>query len=199
MHVGDPVTFGTGSWQNAHAFFSKALDDRVGLFVMLSAVRRVQNMGCDLFLIASCQEEVGLRGAGPAAFAVQPEIVLVLEGTVASDTPGLTLPPNVAATCQGKGPEIRLSDRGMLSNRQVADGLVQLARKADIPHQVIVKNTGTTDAAMAQTAGAGSKACALSVPVRYIHAPVGLVRKTDIEHCVALVTAFLEQVHAVIS
>jgi putative aminopeptidase FrvX len=190
--VGDPVTFATSSWQNEHAFFGKALDDRVGLFVMLTAVRQAATIGCDLFMIASTQEEYGLRGAGPAVFAVKPDIMLALEGTVASDTPGLKLPPNVAATCQNKGPEIRLSDRGMLSNRQVADVLVDQARKAGIPHQLIVKNTGATDAMAGQTAGTGTRACTLSVPVRYIHAPVGLVQKADIRYSVDLVAAFLQ-------
>jgi tetrahedral aminopeptidase len=190
--VGDPVTFATPGWQNEHAFFGKALDDRVGLFVMLSAVRQAATIGCDLFLIASTQEEYGLRGAGPAVFSVRPDIMLALEGTVASDTPGLKLPANVAATCQGKGPEIRLSDRGMLSNRPLADGLVDLARKAGIPHQMIVKSTGATDAMAGQTAGAGTRACTLSVPVRYIHAPVGMVQKEDIRHSIDLVAEFLQ-------
>jgi tetrahedral aminopeptidase len=44
----------------------------------------------------------------------------------------------------------------------------------------------------AQTAGAGTRACALSVPVRYIHAPVGLARKDDIRNSIALVSAFLQ-------
>lgn len=190
--VGDPVTFATSSWHNGHCFFGKALDDRVGLFVMLGAVRKAGSIGCDLFLIGSTQEEYGLRGAGPAIFSVKPDIMLALEGTVASDTPGLKLPPNIAATSQGNGPEVRLSDRGMLSSRPVADRLIELARKANIPHQVIVKNTGATDAMAGQTVGTGTRACTLSVPVRYIHAPVGIARKSDIQHSIDLVSAFLQ-------
>jgi endoglucanase len=190
--VGDPVTFATGSWHNEHVFCGKALDDRIGLFVMLAALGQAQKIDADLFLIASTQEEVGLRGARPAVFSTQPHIVLALEGTVASDTPGLKLPPNTLATCQGKGPEIRLSDRGMFSNRKLADFLIGLAASADIPHQVIVKNTGSTDAAAGQMAGAGARVCTVSVPVRYIHAPAGMARKADIMHTVQLITAFLE-------
>jgi endoglucanase len=80
----------------------------------------------------------------------------------------------------------------MLSDRRVADALIALARQSNIPHQVIVKNTGSTDAAAAQTAGAGTRACALSVPVRYIHAPVGIANKEDIRNSIALVSAFLQ-------
>ncbi|MCJ8502648.1 M42 family metallopeptidase [Desulfatitalea alkaliphila] len=193
VQVGDPVTFGTEGWENEHAFFAKALDDRVGLYAMLRAARLADRRGCDLYLIASTQEEYGLRGAGPAVFGVQPHIVLALEGTVASDTPGIKLPANTMVTAQGKGPEIRLSDRAMLSHRPLVDFLVQLAREAQIPHQLIVKNTGATDAAISQVAGVGVQACALSVPTRYLHAPVAMVRKTDVAHTVALTSAFIQR------
>lgn len=191
--VGDAVTFATRSWENESSFFGKALDDRVGLFVMLAAVRQARKIDCELVLIASTQEEVGLRGAGPAVFSSAPHCALALEATAASDTPGLKLPDNASATCQGQGPEIRLTDRGMIADRALADFLIETARQGAIPHQVIVKNTGATDAAAGQVAAAGTKVCAISVPARYIHAPTGVVRKSDITNTVALVAAFLER------
>lgn len=190
--VGDPVTFATTTWQNDYAIFAKALDDRVGLFTMLTAVRQAKKIDCDLHLIASTQEEYGLRGAGPAIFGVQPQIALALEGTVSSDTPGLKLPPNTLSTEQGKGPEIRLTDRGMISDRALADFIVGLAQKNGIAHQVIVKNTGATDATAGQISGPGVKVGTLSVPVRYIHAPVSNALKSDIVATVDLVASFLE-------
>lgn len=191
VSVGDAVTFATRSWENETSFCGKALDDRVGLFVMLAAVRRAGKIDCDLVLIASTQEEVGLRGAGPAVFSAAPHIALALEATAASDTPGLKLPDNVAPTRQGQGPEIRMTDRGMIADRALADFLIKTARQSAIAHQIIVKNTGATDAAAGQVAAAGARVCAVSVPARYIHAPAGIVRKSDIESTVALVAAFL--------
>jgi endoglucanase len=193
VRIGDPVTFATKSWENEHSFFGKALDDRVGLFVMLAAARKAAKIECDLFLIASSQEECGLRGAGPAVFSTAPSVLLALEGAPASDTPGVRLPANVVPTTQGKGPEIRLTDARMISNRDLADFLVHTAAASNLPCQVIVKKTGATDAAMGQVTGPGARVCTLSVPVRYAHGPLGLVRKTDIQHAVDLVAAFLEQ------
>jgi putative aminopeptidase FrvX len=190
--VGDPVTFATLSWENPTAFFGKALDDRLGLFLMLTALKKARNIDCDLVLIASTQEEYGLRGVGPALFKTEPQVALILEGTVASDTPGLKLPANVTPTEQGKGPEIRLSDGRMLADRRLADFLADLARQRGIAHQVVVKNTGATDAAAGQLVGRGIVAGALSVPTRYIHAPISMARKSDIDQSVALVIAFLE-------
>ncbi len=192
VRVGDPVTFATAGWQNEHAFFAKALDDRVGLWVMLTAARQARQIDADLFLIASTQEEYGLRGAGPAIFGVGPQIALALEGTVASDTPGLKLPPNTMTTAQGKGAEIRLTDRGMIADRPLADFLMGLADRAQIPYQVIVKNTGATDATAGQVTGPGVKVGTLSVPTRYLHAPVGMIRKSDAVHTVDWVRLFLE-------
>ncbi len=194
VSVGDPVTFATRSWENEDCFFGKALDDRVGLFVMLSAVRQAQKRACDLYLVASTQEEYGLRGAGPALFEIEPRVGLALEGTVASDTPGLKLASNLSATKQGGGPEIRLSDSRMLSDRQLADFLIQVARDSQIPHQVIVKNLGTTDATAMQVSASGVRTCAVSVPTRFIHAPISIARKTDIGHTIDLIAAFLERV-----
>lgn len=192
--VGDPVTFATRSWETQTAFFGKALDDRLGLFIMLAALERAAQIDCDLVLIASTQEEYGLRGVGPALFNAAPQIALILEGTVASDTPGLKLPSNITPTLQGSGPEIRLSDKRMVADQRLAAFLSDLARKQGLPHQVVAKNTGATDAAAAQLVASGIIVGAVSVPTRYIHAPVSMAQKADIVHTTALVAAFLEQV-----
>ena len=194
VSVGDPVTFATQSWDNSSTFFGKALDDRLGLFVMIKALEQAGDIDCDLVLIASTQEEYGLRGVGPALFRSNPDIALILEGTVASDTPGLKLPPNVSPTEQGKGPAIRLSDRRMLADRRLADFVVELAKERDIDHQGVVKNTGGTDAAAGQLIAEGIIVGAVSVPTRYIDAPGRSALKADITQTVKLVQTFLENI-----
>jgi endoglucanase len=191
VSIGDPVTFATQSWENNSTFFGKALDDRLGLFVMIKVLEQVIDMDCNLALIASTQEEYGLRGIGPAVFKSKPDIALILEGTVASDTPGLKLAPNVSPTEQGKGPEIRLSDKRMIADRRLADFLVDIAEEKGIPHQLVVKNTGGTDAAAGQLVGEGVVVGAVSVPTRYIHAPISTAQKIDIAQTVRLVETFL--------
>lgn len=193
VRIGDTVTFATESWETETAFFAKALDDRVGLFAMLEAAGRVKKPDCELFLVASTQEEYGLRGAGPAVYALKPEMALAIEGTVASDTPGLKLPANVTPTTQGKGPEIRLMDKRMISDRTLSDFLIQMAHEGGIPHQLVVKKTGSTDAAVGQVTAAGVRAGVLSVPVRYIHGPAGMVLKADVERTIDLLSAFLHR------
>lgn len=193
VSVGDPVTFATKSWENSASFFGKALDDRLGLFIMLTVLEQINHMDCDLVLIASTQEEYGLRGIGPALFKEKPDIALILEGTVSSDTPGLKLPSNVTPTEQGKGPEVRLNDKRMIADRRLADFIAEQARQKNLPHQLVVKNTGATDAAAGQLVAEGIVVGAISVPTRYIHAPISMALKDDISHTVKLVKIFLEK------
>ena len=193
VSIGDQVTFACRIWENDHVFCAKALDDRVGVFVMIEALRQAAKVGCDLYLIGTTQEELGLRGAGPAVFSVRPEIIVALEGTFAADGPGQKLPANLIPTVHGSGPEIRLTDRLMSSDRKLAAGLIKLAEQEGINHQVVVKKGGTNDAAQGQITAAGARAITVSVPVRYIHGPAGMIDKSDLEMTVALLAAFLEK------
>ncbi len=193
VSIGDPVTFATRSWETSNAYFGKALDDRLGLFIMLTVLEKMTKVACELVLIASTQEEYGLRGVGPAMFKAAPHIALILEGTVASDTPGLKLPANITPTRQSKGPEIRLSDKRMVADRRLADFLSLIANERNLPHQLVAKDTGATDAAAAQLVASGIIVGAVAVPTRYIHAPISMALKTDIAHTRDLVTAFVEE------
>jgi endoglucanase len=190
---GDPVTF-TNQWhENPYSVQAKSLDDRLGIFVMLEAMKNLTKTGCELYLCASVQEEMGLRGAGPIARKIEPDIVIALEGTVANDLPGV--PPHKTLACLGKGPEIRLCDAKFVAHRKLCDFLIGIASRQGIPFQVVVKKAGATNAASFQVDGIGAKAAAVSVPVRYIHSGTGIAWKDDIKNTVRLLKAFLKEIH----
>nr|HDN00882.1 M42 family peptidase [Deltaproteobacteria bacterium] len=192
VRVGDPVTF-PGAWSENEDFLqAKAFDDRAGLFVMLEALKRVPKPGCELYLVASAQEEMGLKGAGPVARSIDPDLVLALEGTMANDLPGV--PSHRVFARLGKGPEIRLSDGRFLADRAWSNFLIHLAEEAGIPYQVVVKKVGGTNAAALQVEGTGARAAALSVPVRYIHAPVSLLNRSDLKAAIALVARVIKEI-----
>jgi endoglucanase len=111
---------------------------------------------------------------------------------MANDLPGV--PSHRIFARLGEGPEIRLCDGRFLADRAWSNFLVHLAREAGIPYQVVVKKVGGTNAAALQVEGTGARAAALSVPVRYIHAPVSLLRKSDLEAAIALVARLLREV-----
>lgn len=190
VRIGDVATFASECVDTENAFIGKAFDDRVGIFVMIEAVRSAARKGCDLYLVSAVQEERGLRGATCSAFNVAPEIAIALEGTVCNDLPGV--PAHKKLACQGAGPEIRLMDKALLPDRRLVDSIIKIAEKNKIKHQIVAKNVGGTDATAIQLSKGGVRVSAISVPVRYIHGPNGIVKKSDIENTVSLVKAIIE-------
>jgi putative aminopeptidase FrvX len=192
VKVGDVVSYFSPFVETEDAVISKAIDDRVGLFVILEALRQKPRIGCDLYVSATAQEEVGLRGANVIVPQYEPEIVIALEGTVANDIPGV--PEHKTLAKVGKGPEIRLSDKYLVANRALSFFIIELANRRKIPHQVTVKKVGSTNATAMQVTGKGSRVGAVSVPVRYLHSPGCLAYKSDIEETIKLITAILEEI-----
>ena len=191
VKLGDLVTFDRKCIETEESFIGKAFDDRIGVFIMIEAVKSASRIGCDLYIVGAVQEEGGMRGAGPAAFEVKPQLGLSLEGTVANDVPGA--PPSKRLAIQGNGPEIRLSDSRFVADREWSFFISELAKRRKIKHQIIVKKVGGTNASAVQTTGVGAKTTALSVPLRYIHSPQGIVRKDDIEGAIELATSVIEE------
>lgn len=189
--LGDPITFAYYWYENALTVQTKALDDRVGVFVILEVLKSLKGVSIpfDLWIVVSAQEETGLKGASVLARRIKPDVSLVLEGTVANDLPGV--PGHKKLASLGSGVEIRLSDSRFIADRRLSLHLVQLAKDNGISHQVIVKKVGGTNAASYQVDGIGSQSAALSVPVRYIHSPVGMAMKRDIEAAIELVSVFV--------
>jgi len=190
VKIGDVVSYYSPFEETEDAIISKAIDDRVGLFVMLEALSRKPNLACDLYVTASVQEEVGLRGARVIVPVYEPDFVLALEGTVSMDFPGT--PEHKKLARVGKGPEIRLSDRFLVANRPFSFFITDLAEKNGLPYQVTVKKAGSTNATAMQVTGKGSRAAVISVPVRYLHSPSNLAFKSDIESTINLVFKVLE-------
>ncbi len=190
VKIGDIVTFDSPTTDIGEAFIGKAFDDRAGLFAMIEAVRSAKRIACDLFLVAAVQEERGLRGAECAAFSVAPDVAIAIEGTFANDVPGT--PTYQRLACHDRGPELRIVDGRVIADRGLVAFLDELAAEREIPHQLIVKSAGTTNATAIQTSRGGVRVAAVSMPVRYIHSPTGIIKKGDIEQSVKLIAAFLE-------
>ncbi len=190
VSIGDVVSFYPPFEETEDAIISKAIDDRVGLFVMLEALRKKPKLGCDLYLTATVQEEAGLRGARVIVPVIEPDFVIALEGTVAMDLPGIA--ENKTLANVEKGPEIRLLDRFLVAHRPFSYFIMDIAKKKKIPYQVTVKNAGSTNATAMQVTGKGSRAAVVSVPTRYLHSPSSLAYKSDIEDTIKLIYHVIE-------
>lgn len=178
--------FGDGS------FRSKAIDDRFGCAVLLSMLR--QELPYDTEFSFVVQEEVGLRGAGVAANAVDPDIAVILEATTAADLPDST---GTERVCElGKGAVISFIDGRTVYDKALYDLAVDLCEKNGIPWQTKTKIAGGNDAGAIQNAGHGVRVLAVSVPCRYLHAPVSVIRLSDADACEALAFALVSALQA---
>ena len=167
----------------------KALDDRVGCSVLLELLK--EDYDCSLVCAFTVQEEVGLRGAGPAAYSADPDLALVIEGTTASDVPGV--PEHGHATSVGKGPALTIMDRTSIPARPLVEKLRQVALEENIPIQYRRATTGGTDAGKIHLTKGGIPVAGVSVPCRYIHSPASVASLGDIEKTVRLVKGFLRR------
>lgn len=171
-------------------FKAKAIDDRIGCAVMLKLLE--EELPLDVTFVFTVQEEVGTRGAFGAAFAVTPEIALVLETTTAADLPGAESHRRVCAP--GKGPVISYMDGGTIYDREMFERLRRLAEEHRIPWQTKEYIAGGNDSRAIQRTKAGVRVAAISAAVRYLHAPANVGSRADFAHMLALTRLFLEDI-----
>lgn len=192
VRLGDPAVPGYPCETLADGWImGKALDDRAGCAVLLKVLEAMAGRPLDLTVVCNFAvgEETGLRGARTAAYQVAPVLALALEGTVASDVPGVSGARRL--TSVGKGPAISLADRSMIVSPRLVQTLERIAEEHGVAYQHKRPMYGGTDAGAIHTSGAGVLAGAVSVPCRYIHAPLGLLRLSDVEDTIRLVAAFV--------
>ncbi len=170
---------------------AKALDDRLGCALILTLLDRLtEPTPYDLVISFSVGEELGLRGARVLVQQVQPDVALALEGTGATDTPGV--PEEKRPSEQGKGPVITRLDKSIVVQSRMVSALVRAAEEAGVPYQFKRPLFGGTNAGAIHLSGAGVLAGVVSVPARYIHSPVSLVHRSDFEHTLRLVETFVK-------
>ena len=187
IQVGDVAVFERPFSDFGKRLVSKAMDDRIAVAVMIDAMRRLKQTPHELYFVFTVQEEVGIRGATTAAFAIDPDLGLAVDVTATGDTPkGVKM-----EVALGKGPAIKVKDSGMLADPRVVNWMVETAQKAKIPYQLEILERGGTDARAIQLTRAGVPAGCLSIPCRYVHSPSEMVDLSDVENSVNLLVELL--------
>ena len=195
VKVGDYGVFATRFASLGPTMKGKALDDRAGCAV-LAELLRGGPYPCDVYGVFTVQEEVGLRGAQVAAYAVKPDVAFVVEGTVCDDSPKKT---DVSPTTRlGAGSAISIADRSAIADRRLVQFLVDTANRVGLPYQFKQPLIGGTDAGRIHLSREGVPTVALAVPCRYIHSPVSLMSQADFDNTVALMKAALSRVDEVV-
>jgi len=189
VKVGDIAAFERAFIEMGDRLVAKSLDDRSGVVVLIETLRAIKSTPNDLYFVFTTQEEVGTRGAGTAAFGVNPDIGIAVDVTPTGDTPSsLKMVMEL-----GKGPCVKFRDVGMISDPRVVDWMINAAEKAKIPYQREVLLVGSTDAREIQISRAGVITGALSIPCRYVHSASEMIDINDLENSVKLLTAMLSK------
>ena len=176
----------------------KALDDRAGCTVLVKTLEALQDEELDVTIVANFAafEEVGLRGARTAAFSIQPDVALALEGTVAADVPGIE--DARIPTRLGEGPALTVADRSLIASPRLLRFIQDVANDDGILCQLKTPPSGSTDAAAIQQSRGGVRAGVISVPCRYIHSPFSILNLDDLENAARLTSAFAKRAHELV-
>jgi endoglucanase len=169
----------------------KALDDRVGIFVLLEAMRGAAPSPVEVYATATVQEEVGLRGARVATSRITPTIGVAIDTCPATDGPG----GKSQGTKLGGGTAIRIMDASAIGSHDLVAFLEQLAIDRGIPHQFHVSDKGGTDTQSLQLSGQGAVAGCISIPTRYGHSSIEVCHPADIQASIDLTIALIESAH----
>ena len=191
VRVGDAVTFELKVLSlRRDLVCSVAMDDKIGLWVVLEAFRRALAAGplpCGLFVASTVQEEIGLRGAQTSAHGVDPHVAIAVDVTHATDCPTIDK-KSEGDISLGKGPVVY---RGPNMNPHVVDRLLAAAAVGGIPVQLGASGRATpTDANALQTTRAGVATGLVSIPNRYMHSAVEMVSLEDADRAADLLAAF---------
>ena len=194
VRIGDMVTLKPTFQDMGKRVSSKAMDDRVGCWVLMNTLKNLQTPENDVYGVFSVQEEVGLRGATTSAFSLEPDIGIALDVTLAMDIPGAEAQDYISEL--GKGVAIKVLDGNSISTRWLVDEFVEVAEKNEIEHQLEILTAGGTDAAQIQLSRSGVPSITLSIPCRYVHTSAEMIDKEDAQATVELLTAYLSQTSA---
>ena len=181
VEIGDYVTYRLGVTELKNGYISSpALDDKVGVFCVMEALRLCakSNLKVGLCAVSTVQEEIGTRGAQTSAFGIDPFVGICVDVTFSTDNPGYN-EKKIPQIELGKGGAIA---KGALCNPVLYEKLLQTANKYKIPYQKdIAPNVMGNDTRAMQVSRSGIASASISVPNRYMHTQVEVCHLKDLE------------------
>ncbi|HEY0129540.1 MAG TPA: M20/M25/M40 family metallo-hydrolase [Rubrobacteraceae bacterium] len=193
VRVGDYVTMDRTLEKVGGNYLGKAMDDRVGVFVMYEALRAMVGHEATVYAAATSQEEVGWRGAAASGSALEPTVVVALDVTLAMDIPGGGNENEISAL--GRGAALTIMDGYSISHPRLVEHFRAIAEREGVPHQMEILPSGGTDAGEVQRLHGGIPAITLSIPCRYVHTPNEMVNGGDVGAAITLLARYLEEAH----
>ncbi|MFL7892547.1 MAG: M42 family metallopeptidase [Anaerolineales bacterium] len=195
IKLGERATFATKFTRVGPSIRAKALDDRLGVATLIELLKQApQNI--DLLAAFTVQEEIGLRGAQVAAYALEPDLGIALDSTPAIDLPGWAQEENhLYNTRLDAGPAIYLADSATLADPRLVRHFVDCAEENKLPFQFRQPGGGGTDAGAIHRSRAGVPSISISVPARYLHTAAGIARLSDWKNTLILLYKALSNIN----
>lgn len=190
VQVGDPITYvDQFEWINDNLLTGRALDNRIGGFVIAMAFKKLhknrKKLKVNVVALNAVQEEIGGYGARMMTHRLRPNIAIVTDVTHATDSPGINQ-KEFGAVKLGGGPTIT---HGAASHPLLVKHIEDVAtsEKISLQHEAASVRTGTdTDSIYHIRDGVPS--VLVSLPLRYMHSPVEMASMADIEALIDLMT-----------
>jgi len=198
IEVGNVITFDDDLTKLNNRFWvGRALDNRIGGFMIAEVTRRLKEEGktlpYTLYVVNSVQEEIGLRGAQMIAQRLKPDLALVTD--VCHDTNSPMYNKHTHGDLKaGNGPVLTF---GPSVHNNVLKMLFEVAKEKEIKVQraAASRSTGTDTDAFAYS-NEGVASALISLPLKYMHTTVEMAHEQDIEQLIDLMYAFLLQLPA---
>jgi len=188
VKIGDVCVYDAEPVINDDVVMSPALDDRVGCFIMIEALKKLKNPVYDMYFVFTSQEEVGLRGAKTAAYAIEPDYGLSFDVTISADIPKSRKFPSKMYG----GAAIKLKDASLICHPTIVNHLEKCAKDAGIKYQFEILEAGGTDSGAIHINKGGVPSGVISVATRYVHSANEMCALSDVEACVDLTVKALE-------
>lgn len=192
VEIGDMITPNVRfrELNDSNYLMGKAWDDRCCVGVALEVIKNLSRLSheCDIYMAATTQEEVGIRGARTAVHTIKPDIAIALDVTTAMDTPfdsdGLRL---------GEGVVLSVLDSLTIANNGLLNKMEEISKELGLNIRYDFMTVGGTDACNIHKMLDGVVSMTLSLPTRYMHSPRLIIHKEDYRQTIQLVTEFCKR------
>ncbi len=191
VSLGDPIVPDTPIRKLANGkFTARALDDRLGVYIIMEALKRSKELGCKVGIYAASTtgEETTKTGAYWTSARIQPTMAIVVDVTYTSDCSGMDL-AEMGTVCLGEGPVLCNSP---IVVKALNEKMEECAKKASISVQrEAASRLSYTDGDQIHFSNQGVPMVLVSIPLRYMHMPAEVADEKDVEGCIELIAQFL--------
>lgn len=191
VSLGDPIVPDTPIRKLENGkFTARALDDRLGVYIIMEALKRSKELGCKVGIYAASTtgEETTKTGAYWTSARIQPTMAIVVDVTYTSDCSGMD-PAEMGTVCLGEGPVLCNSP---IVVKALNEKMEECAKKAGISVQrEAASRLSYTDGDQIHFSNQGVPMVLVSIPLRYMHMPAEVADEKDVEGCIELIAQFL--------